>query len=233
MRRFAVLVILLAGCSEAPKPAKRTKKEEPKSSYVSLWKPDPEPAPKPAPPPPPPAPPAPDPAAEQLKAEAAKRKEEERRRQAKVREFAGMSPYQRRHLALTADALAAKGLANLTNDELTLISHFPLQFADVKAADLDEALGVYGDKKGAREHLARLNITDPDMALKVRAAFGLATDIICADARAAGEELAAVGSGGVNDKNKRFIAAHPDFFPSRAAAQPRAEKPASEKPAGS
>jgi hypothetical protein len=220
MRRFVVLMILLAGCSEAAKPTRRAARpsDEPK------WRmPAPEPEPKPpAPvePPKPPPPPPPDPAAEARKAEAARRRDEQRRRQAREREFALLPATERRRIVLTGDALTAKGLDQLSNAELIVINLHPQQFPAISPADLTQALAACGDLKGAREHLASLRIADPAEVLRIRAAFGLTPAATCDAARAAAEEIGSAGLAGASDRVRAFVARNPNLFPQSPAATP-------------
>ena len=216
MRRLVVLAILLTGCSGAPRPS-RPATGSTAGAFESKWRPTPEPEPKPPPPPPPPAQvqtaPAPDPAAEQRRADAARREEEDRRQQARDREFARLPSTEQRRVSLTGDALTAKGLDGLKNTELAVISRHPLQFPAVSPADLAQALAVYGDRKGARDHLASLGVTDPDEMLRVRAAFGLASKATCDAARVASEEIGRVGPAEIGDGARSFFARHPYLFP--------------------
>jgi hypothetical protein len=215
MRRLVVLAILLAGCSQAAKPSRPAAAAP---AFESKWQPAPDPEPKPpapvepAPPPPVQAAP-PDPAAEEQRAAAARRQDEEARRRAREREFAQMPSAEKRRVSVTGDVLTAKGLELLSVAELTVISLHPRQFPTVSPADLTQALAVHGDRKGASKHLASLGIADPDTALRVRAAFGLAPDATCDAARAAAEEIGRVELAGSSDRVKTFVARHPELFP--------------------
>jgi hypothetical protein len=223
VRCLVVLAILLTGCSGASKTSQRATDKTATGGFVSKWRPPPEPEAKPTPPPPPAraeAPPPPDPAAEQRRAEAARRKEEDRRKRAREQEFARLPPTEQRRVVLTGDALTAKGLDRLTNAELAFISRYSRQFPAVSPADLAQALAVYGDRKGARDHLASLGVTDPDQALRVRTAFGLESQATCDAARAAAEELGRVGLAGISDRSRAVVARHPHLFPSVTAATP-------------
>jgi hypothetical protein len=221
VRRFFVLAILLAGCSKAAQPSRPAAAG---NGFESTWRPAPDPEPKPppapvTPAPPPPAPP-PDPAAEARRAEAARQQDEDRRRRAREREFALLPSAEKRRVLLTGDALTAKGLAQISNADLIVISLHPGQFPAVSAADLAQALAVYGDRKGAREHLASLDIADPGTTLRVRAAFGLAADATCSAAKAMAAEIGRVGLANGSDRTRSFVARHPELFPLPPAATP-------------
>jgi hypothetical protein len=212
MHRLVVLAILLAGCSQSAKPSRSAVARKP---YQSEWHP-PAPAPKPPsapvkPAPPPPAPP--DPAAEARRAETARKQDEERRRRAREREFAKLPSPEKRRLSMTHDALSAKKVDQLSDDELAVISHYPRQFPTIKPEELTNALALSGDRKGAREHLAKLGISDPDTALQVRAAFGLAPEATCNEARAAADEIGRLGLEGSSERVRAFVARNPKLFP--------------------
>ena len=222
VRRLVVIAIFLAGCSEAARPSRPAVARKELESKAQPA-PDSEPMSPPAPvkPAPPPAPPPPlDPAVEERWAEAARRRDEERRRRAREKEFALLPSTEKRRVSLTGDALTAKGLDMLSNAELIVISLHPRQFPAVSPADLTQALAAYGDRKGARDHLASLGISDPDTALRVRAAFGLTADATCDAARSAAEEISRVGLAGISDRVRAFVARHADLFPSPPASAP-------------
>jgi hypothetical protein len=216
VRRIVLLAILLSGCSEAASSSQRAAGRTDPTEYKSLWKPEPDAPPKPAPKPR--VEPPPDPAAEARRAEAARREAEDRRRRAQEREFNRLPSTVQRRVTLTADALAAKGLGGLTTAELAVIHGYAKQFPAVSPAELAEALAAYGDRKGARDHLAGLGVTDPDVMLRVRAAFGLESEATCKAARAVSEEIARFRLSGIGAEARAFVARHPDLFPVPAAA---------------
>ena len=116
--------------------------------------------------------------------------------------------------------------------DLLLVKAYPFRFPTVTPADLDKALAVFGDQKGAGEHVANLGITDPETALHVRAAFGAASGPACKAAKAAGEEIHRHGLGGISADAKATVAQYPDLFPSgpeRAHNSSAAESKQSEK----
>jgi hypothetical protein len=211
VRRCVVFVLLLTGCSGAnSSKSTRNGRQMSQATFRGLPAYEPEGPPKIVPPPP--KPPL-DPETEKRRAEAAKREEEERRRRTREREFTKLPSTEQRRVILTGDALTNKGLAGLSADELTIVSRYPRQFPKVSAADLAEALAVYGDKKGARDHAANLGITDPDKELRLRAAFGLASEPTCQSALAVSKELQRVGLAGLDDAARSFVAHNPQLFP--------------------
>src|SRR5205807_2369885 len=125
---------------------------------------------------------------------------------------------EKRRVSMTGDALKAKGLEKLSVTELTVISLHPRQFPAVTPADLTQATAAWGDRKGAREHLASLGISDPATVLRVRAAFGLTPDATCVAAKAAAEEVGRVGVAGSSEHVRSFVARHPELFPLSPAA---------------
>jgi hypothetical protein len=192
----------------------------PQTTFQSKWRPAPDPAPQPAPEARVEAAPPTDAAAEERRAAAARRAEEDRQRRTREREFAGLTSNEQRRVVLAGDALTGKGLDGLTNAELAVIGLYPRQFPAVSPADLAKALAAYGDRKGALDHLTNLGVTDPDKALRVRAAFGMASQGTCDSARAASEEISRVGLAGLSDRARSFVARHPDLFPLPPAKTP-------------
>jgi hypothetical protein len=201
----------LTGCSGAGS-TKSTRNGRKTTQATFRGLPEYEPPPPPKVVAPPPAPPL-DPEAEKRKAEAAKRDEEERRRRTREREFAKLPSTEQRRVVLIGDALTNKGLAGLSAEELGIVSRYPRQFPKVSTADLAEALAVYGDKKGARDHAANLGITDPEKELRLRAAFGLASEPTCQSALSVSKELQRVGLAGLDDAARSFVAHNPQLFP--------------------
>jgi hypothetical protein len=218
MRRVALVLVILVGCSDAAKSSRSSRPGAQKSSFVSTWRPDPEPDQKPPPPRVVTPPPPPDPVAEKRRAEAAQREEEDRQRREKAREFAHLTPVLQRHVVLVGDALKVKGLDHLTNADLMIVRRFPRQFPTVKPADLEQALAAFGDKKGAMEHIESLGVTNPDTVLRIRVAFGCATDVTCAEARAAAAEITKVGLAGLSDRARLTVSQNPELFPIRPTA---------------